>query len=112
MHKSFVAFTAALLTVAAAPAFAQHNHGTTAAAPAATTPAASALSEGEVRRIDKAGGTVTLKHGPLVNVDMPAMTMSFTVKDRAALDKVKVGDKVRFRVEKEGTDYVVTRLEK
>jgi Cu/Ag efflux protein CusF len=110
MHKPF-AVIAAILAIAAAPAFAQHNHATPVSAPAAA-PAASALSEGEVRRVDKAGGTITIKHGPLVNVDMPPMTMSFAVKDRAALDKVKVGDKVRFRVEKEGTDYVVTRLEK
>lgn len=102
----------AAFVLSATPVFAQHNHGAPSSTAAAATPAASALSEGEVRRLDKAAGTITLKHGPLVNVDMPPMTMSFAVKDRAALDKVKVGDKVRFRVEKEGPDYVVTRLEK
>jgi Cu(I)/Ag(I) efflux system protein CusF len=108
MHMPYVLIAAAVLALAAAPVQAQHNHG--AATTASTSSAA--LSEGEVRRIDKPGGTVTLKHGPLVNVDMPAMTMSFDVKDRAALDRLKVGDKVRFRVEKEGANYVVTRIEK
>jgi Cu(I)/Ag(I) efflux system periplasmic protein CusF len=112
MHNLFAIAIAFVLAALATPLHAQHNHGSMSSTPAASTPAASALSEGEVRRIDKAGGTITLKHGPLANVDMPPMTMSFTVKDRAAIDKVKVGDKVRFRVEKEGTDYVVTRLEK
>ena len=103
-----IAFLVSTLVIAA-PMHAQHNHGSAAAAsPAAST----TLSEGEVRRIDKSAGTVTLKHGPLANLDMPPMTMSFAVKDRAALDTVKVGDKVRFRVEKEGTDYVVTRIVK
>jgi Cu(I)/Ag(I) efflux system protein CusF len=111
MHMPYVLIAAAGLALAAAPIQAQHNHGadTTASTPAGSS---AALSEGEVRRIDKPGGTVTLKHGPLVNVDMPAMTMSFDVKDRAALDRLKVGDKVHFRVEKEGANYVVTRIEK
>ncbi len=109
MHTPF-AVIAAVLVIAAVPALAQHNHGAPSSAPAAAS-SQTALSEGEVRRIDKTAGTITIKHGPLANVDMPPMTMSFAVKDRAALDKVKVGDKVRFRVEKEGTGYVVTRLE-
>ena len=109
MRTPIALAAAAALTFAAAPVHAQHNHGSAAATPVASS---SALSEGEVRRIDKAAGTVTLKHGPLANVDMPAMTMAFDVKDRTALDKLKVGDKVRFRVEKEGPNYVVTRIEK
>jgi Cu(I)/Ag(I) efflux system protein CusF len=110
MYRSLA--IAAAFILSAAPVFAQHNHGAPSSTVAASAPAASALSEGEVRRLDKAAGTITLRHGPLVNVDMPPMTMSFAVKDRAALDKIKVGDKVRFRIEKEGADYVVTRLEK
>jgi Cu/Ag efflux protein CusF len=102
--------TAAFIALAAGPALAQHNHGAPAkpAASAANAP----LSEGEVRKIDLAAGKVTLKHGPLANLDMPPMTMAFPVKDRAALEKLKVGDKVRFRAEQQGADYVVTRIEK
>jgi Cu/Ag efflux protein CusF len=100
----------ASLALFAAPLHAQHgSHGTAAAAPAT---ASAALSEGEVRRIDKGAGKITLKHGPLANLDMPPMTMTFDVRDRAALDKLQVGDKVRFRAEKDGTQYVVTRIEK
>lgn len=57
------------------------------------------LTDGEVRKIDKENGKITLKHGPIKNLDMPGMTMVFQVKDKALLDRVKVGDKVRFRAE-------------
>ena len=101
------------LLASAAPAWAQ-----AAKAPdehtvhhAADAKAVQALSEGEVRRIDKSAKKITLRHGPLVNLDMPAMTMVFQVKDEAVLDQVKVGDKVGFVAEKIAGAYVVTRIE-
>jgi Cu(I)/Ag(I) efflux system periplasmic protein CusF len=70
-----------------------------------------ALSPGEVKKIDKESGKITIKHGPLSNLDMPAMTMVFRVKDPAILDSVKAGDKVGFVVEKINGALTVTRLE-
>jgi Cu/Ag efflux protein CusF len=69
------------------------------------------MSDGEVRRIDKDARKLTVKHGEIKNLDMPSMTMVFQVKDPTLLDKVKVGDKVRFRAEKAGGGYAVTALE-
>lgn len=69
------------------------------------------MTEGEVRRIDKEQGKMSIRHGPLVNLDMPAMTMVFVVSDRAALDQFKVGDKVRFHADKIGSQYTVTKIE-
>ncbi|MGH8618630.1 MAG: copper-binding protein [Burkholderiales bacterium] len=69
------------------------------------------LSDGEVRRVDKATGKVTLRHGPIPNLDMPPMTMVFQVKDPALLDLVKTGDKVKFAAEKDGGNYTVTSME-
>lgn len=69
------------------------------------------LTEGEVRKVDKAAKKVTLKHGPIKNLDMPAMTMVFQVKDPTMLDKVKAGDKVLFSADKVGGTYTVTRIE-
>ncbi len=86
-------------------------------APAATevtksaTPATAAMSDGEVRKVDKDTKKITLKHGELKNLDMPAMTMVFQVKDAALLDKVKAGDKVKFKAEKAGSGYAVTEIE-
>lgn len=69
------------------------------------------MTDGEIRRIDKEQGKMSIRHGPLVNLDMPAMTMVFVVQDRAMLDQVKVGDKVRFHAEKIGSQYTVTKIE-
>ena len=60
----------------------------------ATLALAQALTDGEVRKIDKAQGRITLKHGEIKNMDMPPMTMTFRVKDAKALDTLAVGDKV------------------
>jgi Cu/Ag efflux protein CusF len=70
------------------------------------------LSEGEVRKVDKGAKKITIKHGPLADLDMPAMTMVFQVKDPTMLDKLKAGDKVRFRAEKVGTALTVTQIER
>jgi len=72
---------------------------------------AAALSEGEVKKIDKDAGKITIKHGPLANLDMPGMTMVFRVKDSAMLEQVKAGDKIRFTAEKVGGALTVTVLE-
>jgi Cu(I)/Ag(I) efflux system periplasmic protein CusF len=69
------------------------------------------LSDGEVRKIDKETKKITIRHGPLKNLDMPAMTMVFQVKDPAMLEQVKTGDKIRFLAEKAGGAYVVTTIQ-
>lgn len=71
----------------------------------------SALTDGEVRKIDKDAKKLTLRHAPIKNLDMPAMTMVFQVKDLAMLDQVKVGDKVKFQAEKIGGALTVTQIE-
>jgi Cu(I)/Ag(I) efflux system periplasmic protein CusF len=68
-------------------------------------------TEGEVTRIAKDTNRITLKHGPIQAMDMAGMTMVFQVKDPALLDKVKVGDKVRFTVLRENGAMFVEALE-
>jgi Cu(I)/Ag(I) efflux system protein CusF len=105
---------AVLAAVAAAalalPALAQHEHHTVAAASSSAAKPAD-LSEGEVRKVDLQARTMTLKHGPLKNLDMPGMTMTFAVADPAMLAKVKVGDKVRFVAANPGGRLTVTQIE-
>jgi len=72
---------------------------------------AQSMSEGEVRKVDKDAGKLTLEHGPIPNLDMPPMTMVFRVKDAAMLDAVKQGDKVKFAAENVGGQIVVTKIE-
>lgn len=72
---------------------------------------AQALSDGEVRRVDKEAKKLTIKHGPIPNLNMDGMTMVFQVKDPAMLDQVKAGDKVKFAADKIGGQYTVTKIE-
>ena len=73
--------------------------------------AAQPLADGELRKVDKEAGKLTLKHGSIANLDMPEMTMVFRVKDPAILDQVKVGDKVQFAADKVNCVLTVTNLE-
>ena len=66
--------------------------------------------EGEIRKVDKEAKKLTIKHGEIKNLDMPAMTMVFQVKDPAMLDKLKPGDKVRFVAENASSGLVVTDI--
>ena len=75
------------------------------------TTAAVDMTDGEIRKVDKDAKKVTIKHGEIKNLDMPAMTMVFQVKDPAMLDKVQSGDKVKFKVIKSDSGYVVTELQ-
>jgi len=68
------------------------------------------LVNGEVKKIDKARGEVVLKHGDLPNLGMPAMTMVFSA-DKNVLDKLNVGDKVKFNAEMVNGKATVTQLE-
>jgi len=68
------------------------------------------MSDAEVRKVDKEQGKVTLRHGPIKNLDMPGMTMVFTVKDKAVLDTVNPGDKVKFKAVDEGGKLTVTEM--
>ncbi|WP_179966257.1 MULTISPECIES: copper-binding protein [Massilia] len=101
------------LSLAAVNAFAQthdhsHQHD---AMPATSQDDANALAEGEVKKVDKEAGKLTVQHGPLVNLNMAGMTMSFKVQDPAMLDQVKAGDKIRLRVERVNGAFTVTKLQ-
>ena len=70
------------------------------------------MTEAEVRKVDKDAKKLTLKHGPIKNLDMPGMTMVFQVKDVALLEKLAVGDKIMVSVEQQQGAFVVTAIDK
>ena len=72
--------------------------------------AQSGSAEGVVRKVDAAAGRVIIRHGDFKGMDMQAMTMPFKVRDKALLEGVRVQDTVRFSVERDGRDYVITGL--
>ena len=84
---------------------------TTLATFSAYAQAALPQTQGEVRKIDQAAGKITLKHAEIKNVDMPAMSMAYAVKDPALLQKVKAGDKVNFTMDKINGAFTVVSIE-
>jgi Cu/Ag efflux protein CusF len=109
--KKCTAFVFAVAAGLATPAWAQKPSDDHSAHHGAAKAPSAPMAEGEVRKVDKAGRKITLKHGPIPNVDMPAMTMVFPVKDPALLDKAKPGQKVKFQAEMIGGEATVTQLE-
>lgn len=82
------------------------HHGSAGEAATAT-----GLTDGEVKKIDKEAGKMTLRHGELKNLNMAPMSMVFRVKDPAMLDQVKVGDKVRFAADRVNGAVTIVQLQ-
>jgi Cu(I)/Ag(I) efflux system protein CusF len=82
------------------------------AASAALAQAAAPLTEGEVRKVDKQAGKITLKHGEIKNLEMPPMTMVFRVSDPRLLESLSAGDQVGFQAEQVDGQFTVTAIEK
>ncbi|HLO63876.1 MAG TPA: copper-binding protein [Azonexus sp.] len=97
----------ALMLSLSLPAFAQHDHHAGHMAAKQDAP----LSDGTIKKIDKAAGEVVIQHGPLDSIGMPAMTMAFGVADKGWLGKLKAGDKIRFAAEMKGSQPIVSRYE-
>lgn len=118
-HLFSIPLAASLLAWVAGPALAQAPAGSAAdshnshhsAATASPAPQAE-LSEGEITRWDPRTLRLTLKHGEIKNLGMPAMTMVFRVADASVVGDLKPGDKVRFRAEQISGAYHVQRIEK
>ena len=111
---TFALVLAATASVASAQNGAHAGHGSHGghdahAGHAAT--AATELTDGEVKKIDKEAGKMTLRHGELKNLNMAPMSMVFRVKDPAMLDQVKVGDKVRFAADRVNGAVTIVQLQ-
>lgn len=110
MKKTLVTTALLALLGGAAPlALAQTDHDAHHGGASAAVEAP--LADGTVKKIDKSAGKLTIAHGPLESLGMPPMTMVFRAADPGLLDQVKVGDKIRFAVERVGGALTVTSLE-
>lgn len=67
---------------------------------------------GTVTKIDEAAGKMTIKHGPIKKLDMEGMTMVFRAQTPDMLKRVKVGDNVRFDVDKVNGQMTLTGIAK
>jgi Cu(I)/Ag(I) efflux system periplasmic protein CusF len=115
MKTRFHAVALAIATIAMpATLFAQmnHDHSAQSMQMQATASVQGVPADGEVKAVDRSKGTLVIKHGPLVTLNMGPMTMEFVAKDPRLLANVKVGDRIRFTPEqrKDGS-LIVTALE-
>ena len=112
-------FTATLIALAATlpvPVLAADGHDGHSAMPSdmkmqSHAPADAPMVEGTVKKIDKSAGKLTIAHGPLEALGMPPMTMAFRAAEPGLLEQVKVGDRIRFAVEKVRGALTVTAVE-
>lgn len=79
--------------------------------PAALVPQGGPLTSGRIVAIDRAAHQVEIEHAPIKEFYMQGMTMIFKVADPSLLYGLTPGDKIRFRLERNGRSYVVTRIE-
>jgi Cu/Ag efflux protein CusF len=66
--------------------------------------------KGEVIKVDAKQQKLTIKHEPLTNLDMPAMTMVFVVAEQGMLDKVKTGQAIEFTADRVNGRITVTGI--
>jgi Cu(I)/Ag(I) efflux system protein CusF len=111
MKKIIILAAAAFIGTFAGAVFAQGAQGSHAGHADAPSSAAAAMTDGEVRKVDKEAGKITIRHGELKNLGMGAMTMVFRAKDPAMLNQVKVGDKIKFAAEKVDGAITVVAIE-
>lgn len=70
-----------------------------------------ASASGEVRRVDAQAGKITIKHGAISDLGLPAITLVYHA-DPALLKGIKPGDKITFTAKREAEKYVVTEIKK
>ncbi|MBL8906448.1 MAG: copper-binding protein [Rhizobiales bacterium] len=71
---------------------------------------AAEYAKGEITKVDAAQKKVTIKHGELKNLDMPAMTMVFVVANDDLMKKAKVGAQIEFIAERVNGRITVTDI--
>jgi Cu(I)/Ag(I) efflux system periplasmic protein CusF len=117
MKTSFYLLTAGWFTLAPLAAQAGSNNGGHGSQGGHGGPGkaeqtvAAEMTDAEIRKIDSEAAKITLKHSAIKNLDMPAMTMVFNVRDKTMLSSLKVGDKVKFKAVNDAGKYTVTELQ-
>ena len=69
------------------------------------------MTEGVVKKINTDTGKITIKHGPITNLDMPPMSMVFGVEEKAMLDGLAKGDNVKFYVIDKNGKMIIQEIE-
>lgn len=77
----------------------------------AALPMAGQLTAGQVVAVDPVTRIITLDHADIVSLGMPGMVMSFQAVEGLALERIQVGEQVRFAVEVQAQGLRLTHLE-
>lgn len=112
MQRKFMLAVLALMFSVAGVAYAASEHDGHMMHEGGKASMAMEMSKGSIKKINKEAEKITIAHGPLENLAMPAMTMTFKVVDKSWLDSFKVGDDVRFFPEHRSDGYTVVKMEK
>lgn len=106
--KNYVLLLGALALLA--PPLISYAGGEPAPAPSATRSSETGHADGTIVGIDAERGRITLKHGAIEGLGMPAMTMVFRVADPSMLLQFKAGDGVRFTATRADNFFTVIQL--
>ncbi|CAN7368400.1 MULTISPECIES: copper-binding protein [Neorhizobium] len=68
------------------------------------------FTKGTVKKVDAKAKKVTLIHEELKGLEMPAMTMVFSVADEGMLGKMKEGANIQFVAERVNGKLTVTQV--
>lgn len=109
MNQTLIALFLAVASLTSFPTRAANDHAQHGASKAASAPME--MVSGQVKKVDPAAKSVTLAHGALTNLGMPAMTMTFKVSDAAWLGQMKTGDKIRFMADRVNGVFTVVHFE-
>jgi len=105
MKKLLICMFLAVLSIAAAPVYANDAHHQV------VDNQKSYSAKGEVVAVDSALSKVKLKHDAIPELKWPGMTMFFNVADKSLLDTVKTGDQVEFEfVKVDGGGPLITKI--
>ncbi|EAQ13307.1 Cu/Ag efflux protein CusF [Maritimibacter alkaliphilus HTCC2654] len=72
--------------------------------------AAVEMSSGTITKVDSQWNRLTIDHGPLVNLDMEAMTMVFEVADPAMIEGLAEGQEIEFLADRVKGKLTVTEI--
>ena len=70
------------------------------------------MADGQVTKVNAVENKITVRHGPIKNLDMDSMTMVFRVKDPAMTKQVKAGDKIKFEADRVDGQITITKIQK
>lgn len=68
------------------------------------------MASGTIKKVDAAQKKITIKHGELKDLEMPAMTMVFAAGDAVDVTKLKAGQKVKFMASRVNGRLTVTEV--